>query len=237
MHTRFCLIQVLAISLLSTATLPRPALAAEPNLTTNRWEPDIEAFEATDKTNPPPQQAILFIGSSSIRIWSDLQRDFPGHKVFKRGFGGSELSDSVWFANRIVIPYRPKMILLYAGDNDIAGGKSPERILSDFKEFVQKVHAALPQTQIAYIAVKPCPDRKKFLPEVRATNRLIQDYTKTDGKLTFIDIYGPMLDENGGLRPELFRSDGLHMNAKGYAIWVSIIKPVLDRNDTLAPGG
>ncbi len=231
MRTRFLLPQILAISVpFFFGTLPL-AQGAESKSGTNRWESEIEAFEAADKTNPPPQQAILFIGSSSIRIWPDLQQDFPNHTVFKRGFGGSELSDSVAFADRIVLPYKPKLILLYAGDNDIAAGKSPERIFSDFKAFFRKVHAALPETRIAYIAVKPCPDRKKFLPEVRATNRLIQDYTEKHDDLSFVDIYTPMLNPDGSLRPELFRKDGLHMNKKGYAIWISAITPLLDRYD------
>ena len=207
------------------------ALGANPNTLTNRWEPEIAAFEAADKTKPPPQNAILFIGSSSIRMWPDIQQAFPRHQVFKRGFGGSELSDSVAFANRIVLPYRPKLILMYAGDNDITNGKAPGRVLADFKAFVQKVHAALPETRIAYIAVKPCPSRKQFLPEVRATNRLIRQYTATDGLLQFIDIYTPMLTPSGSLRPELFIPDKLHLNAKGYALWDSIIRPVLDQDD------
>lgn len=215
---------------------PIRTLAAGPNSLTNRWEPEIAAFETADKTNPPPQNAILFIGSSSIRMWPDLQQAFPMHKVFKRGFGGSELSDSVAFANRIVLPYRPKLIVMYAGDNDIADGKTPGRILADFKAFVQKVHAALPQTRIAYIAVKPCPARKRFLPEVRATNRLIRQYTVTDDRLRFIDIYTPMLTSDGSLRPGLFVPDNLHLNAKGYALWDSIIRPMLDQYDVPAAG-
>lgn len=234
MLKRFSLTLLMAVAAVSIAIGPgcvTHALGAEPNLQTNRWEPEIAAFEAADKTNPPPQNAILFIGSSSIRMWPNLQQAFPGHQVFKRGFGGSELSDSVAFADRIVLPYRPKLILMYAGDNDIANGKTPERILADFKAFVGEVRTALPQTRIAYIAVKPCPARKRFLAQVRATNRLIREYTATDGKLQFIDIYAPMLNPDGSLRPELFIQDGLHMNAKGYALWESIIRPVLNTCD------
>ncbi|MGD1088585.1 MAG: SGNH/GDSL hydrolase family protein [Verrucomicrobiota bacterium] len=203
----------------------------ESNQQNNRWESAIEEFEASDKTNPPPQNSILFVGSSSIRFWPDLQRAFPGHKVFKRGFGGSELSDSVAFVDRIVIPYKPKIILLYAGDNDLAAGKSPEQIFSDFKMFAQKVHVPLPQTYIGYIAIKPCPARIKLLGEVKTTNRLIKEYAGPGDKLLFIDVFTPMLDKDGGLRPELFIQDGLHLNEKGYALWDSIIKPVLDKYD------
>jgi len=215
--------------------LPDRLHAAERVAQTNRWGSAIAAFEAADKTNPPPQNAILFIGSSSIRIWPDLQQSFPGHKVFKRGFGGSELSDSVAFADRIVTPYKPAIILLYAGDNDIANGRSPEQILSAYKAFVQKVRAALPDGYIGYIAIKPCPARGKLLNEVKTTNRLIREYAVSDKKLLFIDVFTPMLDPNGRLRPELFGKGGLHLNEKGYALWASIIQPVLDQYDARKP--
>ena len=110
----------------------------------HRFENEIAAFEAGDKTNPPPQHAILFLGSSSIRKWTTLARDFPNHRVFNRGFGGSQLDDSVYFFDRIVAPYKPKMIVLYAGSNDINAGKTPQRVFDDFKTFVGKVHAELP---------------------------------------------------------------------------------------------
>ncbi len=153
----------LTLPILAALTLSLVAQTAtkDQQVAERRWGKEIGAFEAADKTNPPPQHAVLFIGSSSIRRWTNLAQAFPEHKVINRGFGGSELSDSVAFADRIVIPYQPKLILLYAGDNDIAAGKSPERILADFKAFVGQVHAALPATHIGYIAIKPCPAREK----------------------------------------------------------------------------
>jgi lysophospholipase L1-like esterase len=188
-----------------------------------------------DRTNPPPRQAILFVGSSSIRLWPNLPQDFPGHQVIQRGFGGSELSDAVTFADRIVLPYRPKIILVYAGDNDIANGKSPERVLADFKAFAQKVHAALPQTRIGFIAIKPCPARNAFLSQVKDTNRLIREYAGQDSYLFFVDVFTPMLEPDSRLRPELFGNDGLHLNEKGYALWASITRPLVDKYDE--PGG
>ncbi len=202
-----------------------------------RWEKDIRAFEAADKTNPPPQDAVEFIGSSSIRLWKNLAQAFPGHKVFNRGFGGSELSDSVAFAHRIVIPYKPRLVVLYAGDNDIAAGKSPERIFSDFKAFVAGIHAALPATHIAYIAIKPCPAREKYLDRVKATNRLIQEYCASDNRLHFLDVFTPMLAQDGRPRADLCIKDGLHPNAQCYELWASIIKPVVDKYDPPSSGG
>jgi len=196
-----------------------------------RWEQDIRAFETADKTNPPPQDAILFIGSSSIRRWTNVAQAFPGHKVLNRGFGGSQLSDSVAFVDRIVIPYKPKLVLLYAGDNDIASGKSPERVLGDFKTFVRRIHDALPDTRVAYIAIKPCPAREKYLDRVKAANRLIRDYSTSDSGLLFIDVFTPMLTKEGRPRADLYIEDGLHPNAQGYELWGSILRPILDKYD------
>ena len=226
------IVSAVTIALAVFSWTPNRSHAAEPRALTNRWETDIGAFEASDKTNPPPQNAILFIGSSSIRMWTDIEKAFPAHKVFRRGFGGSELSDSVAFADRIVIPYKPKMVLLYAGDNDIANGRSPERVLMDFKAFVLKVHAALPQTRVGYIAVKPSLARRKLLDEMKTANRLINDYIAHNDDLLFIDVFTPMLNPEGEPRPELFIQDGLHLNEKGYALWASIIEPVLDKYDS-----
>jgi len=196
-----------------------------------QWGREIRAFEAADKTNPPPQGAILFIGSSSIRLWSNLAQSFPGHRVINRGFGGSQVSDSVAFVHRIVIPYKPKLVLLYAGDNDIATGKSPQRVLTDFQAFVGRIHAALPETRIAYIAIKPCPAREKYLDQVKSANRLVQEYAASDSRLIFIDVFTPMLTKEGRPRADLCIKDGLHPNAQGYALWASIIRPILDQYD------
>ena len=202
-----------------------------------RWEKDIRAFETADKTNPPPQDAILFVGSSSIRLWTNLAQAFPGHKVFRRGFGGSELSDSAAFMDRIVTPYKPKLVLLYAGDNDIASGKSPEQVLGDFKTFAGRIHTALPDTRIAYIAIKPCPAREKYLDRVKATNRLIRGYSASDNRLLFVDVFTPMLTKEGRPRADLCIKDGLHPNAQCYELWATILRPVLDKYDAPATRG
>ena len=202
-----------------------------------RWGKEIRAFEAADRTNPPPKDAILFVGSSSIRLWTNLAQAFPGHKVINRGFGGSYVSDSVAFVPRIVTPYQPKLVVLYAGDNDIAGGKSPKRVLSDFKAFVGRIHATLPETPIAYIAIKACPARERFLASVKTANRLIQEYTASDKRLVFIDTFTPMLTKEGEPRADLVVRDGLHPNAQCYGLWASIIRPVLDKYDApVQPG-
>jgi lysophospholipase L1-like esterase len=200
-----------------------PAQTAVPH----RFENEIKAFEATDKTNPPPQNAILFVGSSTIRIWKTLAQDFPGHKVINRGFGGSELSDAIYYFDRIVLPYKPKMIVLYAGSNDINARKTPETVMDDFKAFVRKVESALPDTKVAFVSINTSPSRWKDVEKVKQANRQIADFTAKNKKLIFIDTFPVLLDGEGKPRPELYIKDRLHLNAKGYAILTSIIAPYL----------
>jgi lysophospholipase L1-like esterase len=228
---------VLAIWAIVSLSLLAQTAAEKRQPPEGRWAKEISAFEAADRTNPPPKDAVLFIGSSSIQRWTNLVQAFPRHKVINRGFGGSHLADSVAFVDRIATPYQPKLVLLYAGDNDIASGKSPERVLADFKAFAERIHAVLPQTRIAYIAVKPCPAREKFLDRVKTANRLIRAYAASDDRLLFIDIFTPMLTTEGRPRPELCIQDGLHPNAQCYELWASIIRPVLDKYDPPGNGG
>lgn len=196
---------------------------------TNRWEGDIRAFEAADRTNRPPPEAALFVGSSSIRLWKTLAQDFPNHTVLNRGFGGSQLSDAVAFAGRIVIPYRPRVVVLYAGDNDLAAGKSPEQVFADFKAFEAKVRAALPEARLGFIAIKPSPSRWPLADKARTTNRLIAEHCRATPGLTFLDVFQPMLGADGRPRTELFIADQLHLNAEGYRLWRGILAPFLDR--------
>jgi len=198
---------------------------------TNRWESDLTAFEISDHTNPPPSNAVLFTGASNIRLWKNIDKAFPAHKVINRGFGGAEMSDLAEFAGRIVIPYRPKILIIYAGDNDLVDHKTPEQILADFKSFTQQVHTALPKTIIGCIAVKPSPSRGRLLAQIKATDALLQSYCRTNANTIYIDDFTPMLSASGAPRPELFGKDGLHLNEQGRAIWISLIGPILDRYD------
>ncbi len=200
-------------------------LSRPPN--SSKWEKDIQAFEASDKTNPPPKGAILFIGSSSIRMWKSLSKDFPDHKVINRGFGGSEIKDSVAFVDRIVFPYEPRRIVMYAGGNDINGRKPPEQVATDFKAFVEKVHSRLPETRISYISISPNPARWAQRDRIEKANQLIEEYTRQSPKLSFINLYPRMLGEDGLPKPDIFLADRLHMNAKGYELWTSYIRPLL----------
>jgi len=191
------------------------------------FEAEILAFEAMDKTNPPPPGAVLFIGSSSIRFWTTLAQDFKTHKVINRGFGGSQMFDAVYYADRIVIPYRPQRIVLFAGSNDLDAGKTAEQVFDDFKAFVQKVRGALPEVEIDYISITTSPLRWHEVEQVKKANGLISSWIMAQDHLTFINVFPATLGEDGKPKPELFRADRLHMNARGYAIWTSIIEPYL----------
>jgi len=189
-----------------------------------RFEKDILAFEAADKTNPPPKDAVLFVGASNTRRWTTLAADFRGWKVVNRGFGGSQLGDALHFAERIVIPAAPKTIYVQSGGNDINAGKPPEQVLADFKAFVAKVRAALPETKIHFIALPPSPVRWSLREKQREANRLVEAFIREDGKVNFVDIFPHMLGDDGKPRPELYVSDNLHLSAKGYALWTSLIR-------------
>ena len=193
----------------------------------------MQGFTERDAASPPPKGAVLFIGSSSIRLWDTLASDFPGVSVINRGFGGSEIRDSTWYAGRIVVPYVPRQVVLYAGDNDLFSGRSPVQLRADFRAFVQRVRRDLPKAEIAYIANKPSPSRANLLDLQRQANALI----KADAarlKVDFIDVFTPMLDAQGQPREELFLQDRLHMNPAGYEVWKQAIGPYLDA-DTPAP--
>lgn len=197
--------------------------AADPR----RFEKEIAAFEKADRTNPPPQHAIEFLGSSTIRKWTTLARDHPGHKVFNRGFGGSEISDSIYYFDRIVRPYRAKMIVFYAGSNDLNAGKSVDEVVADLKAFVNKVEESLPEAKVAFISINASPSRWKDLVRVKDANRQIAAFMAGNAKRAYIDTFSAMLGNDGQPRPKLYVADRLHLNAKGYAIWTPIIAPFL----------
>lgn len=213
------------LAALATAGCVTPAPQAPRELveTNLPFAGEINAFADADHDNPPPKDAILFIGSSSIRLWKTLAQDFPDHQVINRGFGGSQVIDSVNYMDRIVIPYRPKHIVFYAGGNDINAGKSPEEVLADFQTFVRKVRKALPNVKISYISIAPNPARWSQVGRVREANRLISTFARYDGRLSFIDVFPHMLGRNGQPRPDIYVADRLHMNAKGYEIWKKIV--------------
>jgi lysophospholipase L1-like esterase len=193
-----------------------------------QWNAEIAAFQVADRAHPPAPGAVLFIGSSSIRLWTSLATDFPEVRTLNRGFGGSEIADSTRFADRIVAPYHPRVIVMYAGDNDLEAGNSPQRVRDDFAAFVRKARAVDPGVPIAFIAIKPSMARKALLPKIREANTLVRDWAATQQDVAYLDIFTPMLGKDGQPQAKWFVQDGLHMNRTGYELWIGIVRPWLD---------
>ena len=193
------------------------------------WESSIRKFEEGDKVNPPKRGGIVFTGASSIRLWETLADEMKPLDVMNRGFGGSQYSDLNKYAKRIVITYRPGAVVVYEGDNDLAAGspKTPEIVANDARQFVKIVHSDLPETWIYVMSIKPSYLRWNEWPNMKAANKLIQDYVKTQERVQYIDVATPMFDAQDKPPRDLFVEDGLHPTAKCYALWTSIIKPVL----------
>jgi lysophospholipase L1-like esterase len=212
--------------------MPPPAQAASRSAGVeapdpSRFDADIAAFEAEDRASPPAPGGVLFVGSSSIRLWTSLATDFPDLTSLNRGFGGSTMSEVLHFADRIVIPYRPRLIVLYAGDNDIEMGRSARQVFDDYRAFVALSHRELPNTRIIFIAVKPSPSRWSKVVEMREANRLIREFAARDSLQRYVDVFDPMIGSNGHPRPELFRDDSLHMTPKGYELWRGLVAPIV----------
>jgi lysophospholipase L1-like esterase len=191
------------------------------------WDGALKTFEEEDLRRSPDSGGVVFVGSSSIRLWTGLETQWRDLPVIKRGFGGSRLSDCVQYLDKLVIRHHPRLVLVYAGENDLAEGRSPSDVLAQFTALVRGIRKELPQTRVAFISIKPSPARESLIPEVRETNRLVEQYVAATPSLEYIDVYSPMLDELGHPRQELFRSDALHLNDSGYALWKSVITPHL----------
>lgn len=196
---------------------------------TARFAAEIHAFAHADSVTPPPPEPVLFVGSSSIRMWTSLATDFPGLPVLNRGFGGSRMDDLLRYADRIVFRYRPRTIVFYEGDNDLQDGRTPARIAGDVADFLRRVRIAQPLTRVVCLAVKPSPSRWALVGKVRETNALLEAIVSRDTMATFVDVFTPMLGPDGRPRPELYLADSLHMTPAGYAIWREAVAPVVGK--------
>lgn len=192
-----------------------------------RWEKEMSAFEAQDKVSPPAKGGIVFIGSSTVKRWKTLEADFPGLPVINRGFGGSQIVDSTHFAERIIFPYEPRMVVLRAGGNDIHAGKSAEQVYQDYRDFVKKVHARLPKATIVYISTCPTPSRWAERDATKTCNSLIESYSKRHRYLKYVETYDTVLGPDGQPRPELFVADRLHLSPEGYRLMVERVRQVV----------
>jgi lysophospholipase L1-like esterase len=190
---------------------------------------EIKAFETKDSLAMPASGQILLVGSSTFRFWTTSKEDLAEYPTINRGFGGSQMSDVNFYFDRIVSKYQPKMILVYEGDNDLAAGESPESIFEDFKIFTEKVKTQLPNVKVGYCSVRPSIARTNFRDKQLKVNELIKDFCKKNKDFYFIDIYKEYLLPNGDLMPDVFVSDQLHLNKKGYEIWAKATRKFLKK--------
>lgn len=192
------------------------------------WQQNFERFEQSDRAQAPAEGGVVFVGSSSISFWNDLPAQFPAHNVIQRGLAGASMADCARLADRLILPYRPRVVVVYAGDNDLAAGVAPEQIAAAYADLVRQVHQALPATRVVFVSIKPSPAREALMPLARQTNALIAAQSGHDRRLDFVNIFTAMLDPADHVRRELFRTDGLHMNAAGYALWRDAIADHLE---------
>ena len=192
------------------------------------WEDDIKKFETLDQQTPPPANPILFVGSFHDPVVGRLTKSFPGLPVINRGFGGSTVADVVHYADRIVLNYKPRAIVFYSGDNDIAGGKTPEQVAADFTALLKAIRAELPTVPVIFLPTKPSIQRWSLVEKMRDSNRRIKVLAADDPNLIYADTSTPMLGDDGKPRAELFQADGLHLSEAGYKLWTSIVKPLIE---------
>jgi lysophospholipase L1-like esterase len=190
---------------------------------------EIQAFKKSDSLNPPPEGAIVFVGSSSFQKWQEVQASFPRHTIINRGFGGSSFPDVIRYADDVIFPYKPKQVVVYCGDNDLASSDSisGQTVYRRFVKLYTTIRSRLPRTSIVFVSIKPSPARAHLLPKVRTANALIRKFLQNKPRTAYVDVYTPMLQPNGKPKPDLFTEDNLHMNSHGYQIWQRHLEPVL----------
>jgi lysophospholipase L1-like esterase len=214
------LLLTLALALFTVSVFAEP-------VPVNHFEKDIVAYEQADQTNPPTPGGILFTGASGIRRWTTLAEDFAGLPVLNRGFGGSQLSDSLYYLDRVTLRYRPRIIVIQAGGNDLNSGKTPEQVFADFRTYVEKTRAALPDVKIIYLNIGPSPKRWAQREQQQRANQLVHDYIAAGKNLVYVDLWPDSLGADGLPKPELYVEDQLHSTAAGYALRTKLLKPHL----------
>ncbi len=214
------------LALVGSAAMLADQTPQGPDRDPTRYEEAIQAFETEDRASPPPRDETLFLGSSSITNW-DLGKAFPDLTAIKRGYGGSHVSDSIHFADRIIFPYTPKVIVFYGGDADVNAGKRPQRIRDDYEKLVATVRARLPETRMVIIGVKSSLAHWDHIDQIREANALVEAFTHTDPLLAFADVDPALIGDDGKPRPELFAENGLNLSEAGYDVWTSVVRPLV----------
>ncbi|HCM33327.1 MULTISPECIES: GDSL-type esterase/lipase family protein [Chryseobacterium] len=192
------------------------------------WQ-DIQEFKKQDQQNPPPKDAILFLGSSSFTKWTDVADYFPTKTIINRGFGGSRLTDLNYFADDLLAPYQPKQIIIYCGENDFADNHQlkAQKVVKRYKTLYRKIRERFPNIEVDYISIKYSPSREKLWPQMKEANKMIAAFMKKEPNAEFIDVTKAMEDDNGNVRKDIFVEDMLHFKPEGYQIWTKVMNPYM----------
>lgn len=217
------------LSLFLSLLLVTSAACATPRQPSTDWSRAMAEFAAQDAAAPSPENCVLFVGSSSIRLWTTLAADFPGVPTVNRGFGGSQLVDLLVHFDRVVAPHRPRLIVLYSGTNDITAGKTPAEVVRDFEEFCRQVFALRPGVKIAFLSLQYAPARWNLRDKMAEVNAAVKLRCAADPRLEFVDTNPAMLGADAQPRLELYSADRLHMSPAGYAVWKELVAPVVNR--------
>lgn len=189
----------------------------------NRYNDQVAELVQKEYNFDAAKKRVVFAGSSSVRMWKDVQDYYPGFNVVNNGFGGSHFSDLLYFYDKLILKHNPDILFIYEGDNDIAGDKKPGEVFKDAKELFSRIRQDLPETKVICIAAKPSIARESFKQNYEKLNRKLEKYCKRKDNLEFADVWNAMLDENGDVLQDVFIKDGLHMNKKGYDIWGEVL--------------
>jgi hypothetical protein len=219
---------------IATATVGLVGTTRQGGPDPRRFEADVAQFEAADRTSPPSEGAVLFVGSSSIRYW-DVEAAFPGRRVIKRGFGGSHVSDNLYFADRLIFRYNPPLIVFYAGDADVAGGKRADQIAADYRTLIAAIHARLPVSRTIVIGTKPSPAHWAHMETIRAANASVKALAESDPLVEYVDVEAALLGADGRPRADFYAENGLNLNERGYEAWNAAVRPVIDKHWPGAP--
>ena len=222
----FRILIVLCACWMGASVGENPLFAEEKPTAQSKWEADIQKFEAADRVTAPVPGGVVFYGSSSARLW-DLPTSFPNLQTVNRGFGGSDMTAAAQFYERVVPQHQPRVVVLYEGDNDLAGGRTACQILADFETLITKHRAALPQAKLICLTIKYSSSRAKLRLDQEAANALLKARCARDPHLAFVDLATTLLDDQGQPQPKYFQPDMLHLNPDGYAVWSAKLLPVL----------
>jgi lysophospholipase L1-like esterase len=192
-----------------------------------QWAAEIAAFERADQASAPTPGGVVFVGSSSIRLWTNLAEDFPEARPVNRGFGGSQIADCVHYFDRLVGVHRPRLVVFYCGSNDLAAGKTPEEVAADFRAFCGRLHAAVPEARLIVNSIKLTPARWHLRERIAFANALLAAHCAADPRRVFLDLNPAVLTPEGAPREELYQPDRLHLNAAGYAVWRERLRPLV----------